>query len=506
MKRKKAPVFKSYSQHQMALLPPSLEDLISEHHPVRVVNRVIEHLDLSALIESYKGGGSSSYHPAMLLKVLVYAYLRNIYSTRKMEEAVCENIHFMWLSGNARPDHNTLARFRSQKLKDHVRTIFCKVVELLVDEGLVSLQEAFLDGTKIEANANRYTFVWGKSIKTNKEKMKRQLIELLEYAERVGRLEAGLSVEFEEIDAKKVKETIAQINEALKDAPVDPKVKQKLRYADKHWPEALDRYAEAELILDGRNSYSKTDLDATFMRMKEDHMGNGQLKPGYNVQLTTEDQFVTNYTVHPNPTDTKTLPAHMAAFKDLHGKMPEALTADAGYGSEENYEVLANEGVEAFVKFNKFDQEQNKGIAPFSPEAWEYDPDQDTFCCPAGRQLVHVGKTKRVTESGYEQHLDRYHSQSCAECPFREKCTKSQEDREIEVSHKLRAHKKAARERLTSEEGVARRKRRCIEPEPVFGHWKHNKGFRRFNLRGKPQVATEIGLLAIAHNLEKLAG
>jgi len=441
----------------------------------------------------------------MLLKVIVYAYLRNIYSTRRMEEALTENIHFMWLSGDSQPDHNTLARFRSRRLKNKVRSIFSQVVELLVEAGQVSLKEGFLDGTKIEANANRYTFVWGKAIKTNKEKMKQQLKDLLDYTDKLAATETGPTPEFEAINAEQVKETIARINEALKEKEVDPKVKQKLRYAEKNWPAALERYEKQEDILGQRNSYCKTDPDATFMRMKEDHMGNGQLKPGYNVQVTSENQYITNYTLHPNPTDTRTLPEHIESFKQLHGTVPEALTADAGYGSEENYECLATEGIEAFVKFNRFDSEQNKGIDPFNPDAWEYNAQRDCFICPQGRELVHVSQSKRITASGYEQQLDRYQSLSCAECPLKVKCTKSENERQIAISHKLRAHKQTARSKLTSEEGVVRRKQRCHDVETVFGQIKQNKGFRKFNLRGKAKVEVEFGILAIAHNLAKLA-
>ena len=162
----------------MMLLPPSLEEKIAEHHPVRIVSRVIESINITALEKQYQGGGTSSYHPKMMLKVLVYSYLTNIYSSRKIEEALQQNIHFMWLSGFGEPDHNTINRFRGERLQGVLKPIFVQVVELLAEAGLMSLKEIYTDGTKIEANANRYTFVWGKAIKTNKEKMKRQLDEL----------------------------------------------------------------------------------------------------------------------------------------------------------------------------------------------------------------------------------------------------------------------------------------------------------------------------------------
>ena len=291
-------VFKTYTPNQIMLLPPSLEELIEESHPVRVVSEVIEQINIDRLIKSYKGGGTSSYHPRMLLKVMVYSYLRNLFSSRKIEEALKQNIHFMWLSGMTTPDHNTINRFRGERLQKPLKKIFAQVVMLLAQEGLVSLETAYVDGTKIEANANRYSFVWGKSIKTNKEKMAKQLEDLWNYTQQIAgeELKDTSTVTFEKIDAEKVKQTIEQIEQALKDKPISKKVKQKINYAKKNWEKNLEKYSEQEKILGNRNSYSKTDHDATFMRMKEDHMLNGQLKPGYNLQLSTNNQYITNYT------------------------------------------------------------------------------------------------------------------------------------------------------------------------------------------------------------------
>ena len=290
-------VFKSYTPNQAMLLPPSLDELITKDHPVRIVNDVIDKINLNPLLQKYEGGGTSSYHPKMLLKVLVYAYVTNIYSSRKMEAALKENINFMWLAAMSKPDHNTINRFRGKRLKDVLRKIFVQVVELLAQEGLLSLKELYVDGTKLEANANKYTFVWGNSIKTNKEKMKKQLDELWQYAQSVAaeEIDNPEPPDFTTIDRKKVEETIEKIDEALKDKPVNKQIKQKLNYAKKNWPKNLKKYAEQEKILNGRNSFSKTDTDASFMRMKEDHMLNGQLKPGYNFQISTNNQYIVNY-------------------------------------------------------------------------------------------------------------------------------------------------------------------------------------------------------------------
>jgi transposase len=290
--------FKSNLQNQAMLFPPDLNDLIADNHPVRVVSEVLEKVDISELLRQYKPEGTSSYHPRMLLKVLVYAYINNIYSSRKIEEAVVENIRFMWLAGMSKPDHNTINRFRGQRLQKTLQPIFTQVVILLCEEGLLSIKDLYTDGTKIEANANRYTFVWGNAIKHNKEKIKQQLNELWKYAQSVAASELDDTDPsgFDKIDSEKVSQTIDTINAALKNKKVDKTVKQKLNYAKKNWPAALDRYEKQEKILgDQRNSYSKTDEDATFMRMKEDHMKNGQLKPAYNVQISTNNQYIASY-------------------------------------------------------------------------------------------------------------------------------------------------------------------------------------------------------------------
>ena len=344
------------------LLPPSLDEMIPSNHPVRVVNRVVDQIDIRPLIRTYKGGGRSSYHPRMLLKVLIYAYLRNIYSSRQMEDSLRENIYFMWLSGMNQPDHNTINRFRGKRLEGQLKDIFSSVVLLLAEEGHMSIREVFVDGTKIEANANRYTFVWGKSIVTQKQKIKAQLESLWAYAQKVynTELQEPETPDFTEISAEKAEETIRQINQKLKDKEIDREVKKKLDYDTKHWPENLRKNQSQQEILKQRNSFSKTDTDATFMRTKEDHMKNGQLKPYYNWQFSTNNQFVVNYTVTQTTTDTTTLIEHLESHNGQYGCFPETVTADSGYGSEENYQFIQEKQIEGFVKFNYFHKEQTR--------------------------------------------------------------------------------------------------------------------------------------------------
>ena len=502
-------IFKTYNQEQLSLLPPSYDDLVPSNHPVRIVNTIIDHLDVTALEKSYKGGGTSSYHPRMLLKVIIYGYLRNLYSSRKIEQALYENIHFMWLSGQSKPDHNTINDFRSKRLQKHLKKIFHQVVVLLAEEGVLSLKDIFVDGTKIEANPNRYTFVWGKSIKTSKERIKKQLNELWSYVEKVYKDEQKTpnQPDFEAIDADKIEATINKINDALQGKEVDKKVRQKLNYAKKNWPQNMAKYQKQEAILKQRNSYSKTDPDATFMRMKDDHMQNGQLKAGYNVQASTNNQYLTNYTLAQTTADTTTLKDHLADHIENYNETPETLTADAGYGSEENYTDLEDKDITAYVKYNYFHKEQQdkkKGkINPFHPDELYYNKENDTYYCPMGQAMNHIGSYKKKTKNGFEQELHLYQAQNCKSCPLRSLCHKSKYNRIIERNYNLIRLKAKAKSLLTSEKGIAKRKQRCWDVEAVFGNIKQNMNFKRFMLRGIDKVKVEIGLIAMAHNLKK---
>lgn len=507
---KASPVWKTNNQSQLSLLPPSYDDFVPDNHPVRVVNTIIDQIDISAIERTYKGGGTSSYHPRDLLKILIYAYLRNLYSSRKIEQALGENVHFMWLSGCIVPDHNTISNFRSGKLKGNFKKIFNQVVLLLASEGYLNIKDIYVDGTKIEANANRYTFVWGKSIKNSRERIKKQLKELWRYVETVYADEAQQPNEpdnFDAVNPEEVSKTIAKINQALEGKTIDKKVKQKLNYAKNNWPKNVAKYNKQQAQMGARNSMSKTDPDATFMRMKDDHMQNGQLKPGYNLQASSNNQFIVNYTLAQTTADTTTLINHLEEHQESFEQHPEIVTADAGYGSEQNYTYLENQEIEAFVKYNYFHKEQKqhkKPPNPFHPDQLHYNTEKDCYYCPMGQQLQNIGVSKRTTKNGHLQTYTRYQASNCKGCPLRGSCFKAKGNRIIERNYNLIRLKAKAKEKLLSERGVAHRKQRCWDIEAIFGNIKHNMGFKRFRLRGIDKVNTEIGLIAMAHNLKKI--
>jgi transposase len=210
--------FKDYNQNQTILLPYSFDDLIPGKHPVRVIDQVVDSLNIQPLLKAYSKEGNPGYHPKMLLKVMLYGYMTNIYSSRKIELALRENINFMWLSSMTIVDHNTINRFRSDKLKDSFKEIFKQVVLMLANEGLITLKNIYTDGTKIEAQAGRYTFVWGNSIKTNKAKMLTQLEELWKYAQSIDNDDEPNPepTEFKEISKEVIQKTVAKIDAMTK--------------------------------------------------------------------------------------------------------------------------------------------------------------------------------------------------------------------------------------------------------------------------------------------------
>ena len=506
--------FKDYNQNQTILLPYSFDDLIPEKHPVRVIDQVVDSLNIQPLLKAYSKEGNPGYHPKMLLKVMLYGYMTNIYSSRKIELALRENINFMWLSSMTIVDHNTINRFRSDKLKDSFKEIFKQVVLMLANEGLITLKNIYTDGTKIEAQAGRYTFVWGNSIKTNKSKMLTQLEELWNYAQSIDNDDEPNPEpnQFKEISKEVIQKTVAQIDAKLSgNDKASSKAKAKLRYIKNNFVANLEKYEQQEAILGNRNSYSKTDTEATFMRMKEDHMQNGQLKPAYNTQISTENQIIVHYTTHQNPTDTKTLKPHLADFEQTYGEEIfnelETITADAGYGSEENYDALEDKGITAYIKYNTFEKEQDKNYQKkhktFSKENLYYNQEEDYYVCPIGQKMHKTHQSQKNTEAGYEQNLSHYQAQNCQGCPLRSQCFKAKGNRSIERNHNLERHKQKTRELLLSEIGIQKRKQRSADVEPVFAQLKHNNGFRRFTLKGIKKVDLEFGLMAIAHNLRK---
>ena len=500
-------VYKSYNQNDNLLFPHCIGDFIPENDPVRVLDAIVEHLDISAIEATYKGGGASSFAPRMLLKVILYAYLQNIHSGRKMEAMLKRDVNFMWLSGMQRPDFNTINLFRKNRLADVMDDIFTQVVKMLVDAKFVSLEVQYIDGTKIEANANKYTFVWKKATKTNQDKLDHKVKSILREAERVLNMELkdeSDNVMTAEEMQKRTDEILARMDEK---GICDKKLRKEVTKVKEESVPKMKEYEEKLEIAGERGSYSKTDKDATFMRMKEDAMNNGQTKPGYNVQIATENQFITNYGLYSSPTDQGTLIPFLNSFEDRYGVRSSTVCADSGYGSEMNYEHMVSKQITPFVKYNMFHAEMKRKRRKnaFLIENMFYNKELDFYVCPMGQHLEFVKQIKEKSDLGYESTKSVYRAKDCSRCPLRSMCYKGKHNaRTIEVNHRNNELRAMARELLTSDEGLMHRSRRPIEPEAVFGQIKYDNHFKRFSYRGKRLVNAEFAAIAVAHNIRKM--
>ena len=527
MKRKPAaPVFKPYVMNQAALLPPSYDELIPANHLVRVVNEAVEKIDVSALLAQYKRGGTSSYHPKMLLKVLVCAYAERIYSSRRIAKALRENIHFMWISGGSRPNFRTINDFRGSRMKAVIEEIFTAVLEYLVEGGHVKLERYFLDGTKIEADANKHKVVWAKRRENYHKRVQEQIKGLLK---QIDQANADEQAEYgdddleelgdsgqEDVNSERLKKKIDELNQKLHNRTQPKKDVRPARKALKKLKEdclvRLEKYEQQEETLAGRSSYSKTDPDASCLCMKEDRGAEKPWpKPAYNVQIGTEGQFVVGFSVHGRAGDTACLIPHLEGMRTHLGRLPQAVVTDAGYGSEENYAYLELHRLGNFVKYNTFYQDTHHyrkaeviRTHQFRAENFGYDPDKDEFICPAHQRLHFRYASRYITDNGYVTDRRNYECELCHECPLKGQCTKAKGNRKIRISFRLLEYRRQARQNLTSEEGQRLRVTRSTEVETVFGIVKQNMGFRRFHLRGLEKVKTEWGLVSIAHNMKKL--
>ena len=506
--------FRPYSPNQMVLFPQRIDKDIAEEDPVRLVSGIVESLNLSSFRKLYKERGRSPYDPKMLLKVIIYAYMNNIYSCRKIERSLKRDVHFIWLAGYEQPDFITINRFRN-RVKHEINNVFTQLVLLLNAKGLVTLDVEYIDGTKIESKANKYTFVWRKTVEKNRAKLLEKIRVLL------SQVDDAIAQDKAEAEAVSfTPETLTEIATELRDALTEqPASKSKegkkaLRQKQKQvrqleeMADKLSEYNSHLETLGERNSYSKTDKEATFMRMKEDAMNNGQTKPGYNLQIGTENQFITDFGFFPNPTDTLTMIPFLSSFSMRYNRQLKEVCADAGYGSEENYAYMEANGTEAYVKYNYFHKEQKRAFKNdiFRIENLYYNQDEDYFVCPMGQHMTRAGTRHDKTGSGYRTESAVYRAQRCEGCPLRWGCYKKKRgDREIEVNHRLMEYKRKARERLTSERGQEHRSRRPIEPEAVFGQMKYNMQYKRFRHFGKDKVTMDFAFFAIAFDIKKMA-
>lgn len=517
-------MFKYYNMNQL-VLPLDLEIKLQENDIAFHIHHLVESIPDEAFQPFLRNTGCPAYHPRMMLKIILCAYSQSVFSGRKMEALLKDSIRMMWLAQGYEPSYRTINRFRVHpEVKELIRQCFVQFRCQLVEEKLIDQEAIFIDGTKIEANANRFTFVWKKSIeKYNKsliEKSNQLYNELLEkeiIPEMERESDGELSVEELAQMVQQVDEVITEYDqkiEASPDATERKALRSERKYPKRVYKQLIDlilrkqKYQKDFEILGERNSYSKTDLDATFMRMKDDYMKNGQLKAGYNVQIATEGQYALAYSIFPNPTDTRTLIPFLNKIEKDYFPLPKYIVADAGYGSEQNYEdILSNRKCEALIPYTMYEKEQKKKYKqnPFHPDNWMYDEESDTYICPNQQRVTFRYRSVRTDKTGFKRELKIYECENCSGCPFRSSCTKAKEGnhRKVMVNEKWEQQKEYVRAKLSEEKAGSIFRQRKIDVEPVFGFLKANLRFTRFSVRGKSKVENEMGIALMAVNLRK---
>jgi transposase len=488
--------YKIIERHSQLVLALNSEKMIPEKAPVRLTSAQLEELDYRQLYRAYSPiGRKSAAEPRVMFKVLVYGYQCGIYSSRMLEEACRYRIDFMWLLEDGKtPDHSTFSRFRN-RCKEAIEELFYQYVKLLDDMGETDRKAVFIDGTKLESCAGRYTFCWRGSTEKHLARVKQSVRE-----------QTGLT-ELSDLRALLVQQEahISFVHGPGRRKTPEQRAWEALAALCERW----ERYeASLEIMGEGRNSYSKTDPDATFMRMKDDHMRNGQLKPAYNVQLAVNSEYITGVDVFSKRTDFGTLCPFLRKLEQMLGGRYEEVVADAGYESLENYLYLESTGQACFIKPANYEQKKKgkfkKQIGRI--ENMAYDAQEDCFTCAEGRKLP---LRREMTEQQDGQFVTTawYRCEDCSNCPQRAACCKIQ-DPEKPKSIMLRKtfweQRAQAEELIRSARGVHLRLCRSIQVEGAFGLLKNDFAFRRFLTRGKANVRTELFLLALAFDLKKL--
>ena len=491
---------------QQLALPIAQNIEIAEDEAVFVANAQLEELDYRKLYRAYSPTGrKSAAEPRIMFKLLVYGYMCGIYSTRKLEQACRKNIDFIWLlQGEQVPDHCSFARFRSGKAKDAIEDLFYQYVRRLAQEQEIEYEEVFIDGTKIESMANRYTFVWRKSVNRQLAKVKEKAKELFLQYGGEGSLTLG---KFQSLTEKLIPKGGQLVHGIGKRKPSWQKQYEEASQLLERWK----RY-ETQLFEMGcrRNSLSKTDKDATFMPMKEDHMGNGQLKPAYNVQLAVNSEYITVVAAFSNCTDSGTLIPFLNHIQRMQGQSYRDIVADAGYESVGNYLYLQTHGQDCYIKPTNYETRKTRKYKQQIGrlDNMQYLEREDCYLCAGGRKLYFNRASTRKNDSVFTT-CNYYRCSSCSGCSLQQQCTKSKNPdycKEIKFCEEFLQSREKAHQLLVTQRGTLLRMNRSIQVEGAFGVLKSNRQFRRFLMRGKTNISLELFLLCLAFDLKKYWG
>ena len=537
---------------------------LPDDDPVYTLKKVMEDLDFSGLLANCSDKGRTGYNPIMMYAVITYANMRGIRSIDRIVDLCERDIAFIWLTQGRKPKRDAFYDFKCKKLTANILDdLNYQFIRRLKKEGFITLKELFIDGTKIEANANRYTFVWRGSINYHLAGLLDSIDKLYSdynsflqdngFGEKYGLGNAQMFVidgidKVRDVIEKNRKRKITKhkklsnnrIIEIDNCSPIEilklqknlmviadgegivfvngkgkrkPKLQQLYEELE-HCGQRLMHYKECfEIMGKDRNSYSKTDLEATFMRMKEDHMLNGQLKPAYNVQIAVENYFIVHGYVSNDRTDYNTLIPVLEKHKKAFGEVLEEVTADSGYCSEKNLLYLKENQIDSYIKLQDHEKRKtraySKDIGKYYNMKTTVFEDEQVYICHDGRELRHIN-TEKKEQNGYTQTYEVYECSDCSGCEHKSKCLyKYNPDKDIDKNKVMKINevweelREKSHANIQSEKGILKRQIRSIQTEGHFGDIKENEDFRRFNYRTSDKVYKEFMLFAIGRNINK---
>ena len=537
---------------------------LPDDDPVFTLKKVMEEMDFTALLAQYSGKGKHGFNPIMKYGVLTYANMRGIREIDRIVELCKRDLAFIWLSQGTQPKRDAFYDFINKKLTPEILDdLNYQLLRRLKKEGLITLESLFIDGTKIEANANHYTFVWRGTLNYhlvgllgNIDVLYHKYNTLLEdngYSEKYGlgnammfiiegidkvrtaieknrkrkltkhkKIPNNTIIEIDNcspLDILKLQKNLMTIaeNEGIKFVYGKGKKKSEIQQLYEELDACgtkLMEYKECfEVMGKERNSYSKTDLAATFMRMKDDHMMNGQLKAAYNVQIAVENYFIVHTYVSNDRTDYNTLIPVVQKHIHTFGEVLREVTADSGYCSEKNLLFLKEHSIESYIKLQDHEQRKTRAykenIGKYYNMTTQIFEDEHFYICHDGRELRHI-RTEEKEMDGYTQTLEVYGCADCSGCEHKSRCLykynpekDADKNKVMKINERWEELKEKSHTNIQSEKGILNRQIRSIQTEGHFGDIKENDDFRRFNHRTADKVYKEFMLYAIGRNINK---
>ena len=501
---------------QGIIQPLFLETWITEEDPVWSFNEIMDSVDLKRFRkkDNLSRNGRPAYDYESMMKTVLFGYMDMGYiSLRELERKCSQDIRYMYLMEYRTPTFMTFCNFIKDNLEESIEEIFKAINEEIFKRESVDLEHIYMDGTKIEANANKYSWVWKKRTEKSRYRLFEKISSLLS---EILREESQFNTDIQinaEYHPQQLRDYLKLLKEKLR---IDEsrfkygrghhKSREQRWYEElKGYIEKLEEYAEKIRITgENRKSYSKTDHDATFMRVKEDYMRNDSLLPAYNIQCAIADEYIAVRRVEQYRSDMDCFIPLMKDFKDKYGRYPRYPVADAGYGSYNNYIFCEQAGMEKYMKypmFRKETEDESYRNDPFRAVNFGRDSDGELIC-PNGKKMI-FSHRKAVRGNRYGRQEEIYVCEDCSGCPYADRCKKTDKNRTINLNEELTGFHREVLSNLNSIHGALLRMNRSIQAEGTFGVIKYDRDYDRIVRRGLKSVKMEILLISIGFNLYK---